>query len=266
MPLELLGTSRRGSYSRAKEERERNKKSGANLFLWTILITILIALNAGVWTFSLMVFGYPEKPFNYHLLTKLKKLDEIKSFSTYAVPKGKFHNPQQIYEAYYAHTPQQLKTVNALLLRQYIENYRDVPSVVYVRGTFRVYQAKKLTEDDLFPSGLVVRGVYQEYPQVVVEYVMPAEDVPDEHFKIGDDLSIDTDGSSVFASLLHVEKLPDYKICFTLVPLVYGSSYPLGEGRVVKLSPPKVLNIDGSLPITEEAIGELPPEAVADTP
>lgn len=254
------------SRSRANFDRrnEGGGKSG-NFFIWTIFFVLLIAMNAGVWTFSMMVFGYPEQPFNYRLLTRLEKLDPIKRFPALGVPKGKFHTPQQLYEAFYAHTPQHLKAVNARLLRDYVTNYSKAEDLVYVRGTFRIYQVKELTGSDLFPSGVVLRAIYQEYPQVVIEMILPATEIPAEHFKIGDDIAIDVEGSSSFATLLHVEKLRDYKICFTLLPLVYGS-YPFDDKNKLSLAPPKVLNMDGSLPVTEEAIGELPAAAAVASP
>lgn len=275
MPVEFLikpGSGRssqpRSSYSRSREDYEQQKGRGGGFFLWTILIVLLIAMNAGVWTFSLIVFGYPEKPFNYRFLTRLNKLEPIVAFPALGVPKGKFHGPQQLYEAYYAHSPQHLRAVNSVLLRDYIRNYSTTDTTktaIYVRGTFRIYQVKELTESDLFTSGIVLRAICQEYPQVVIEFVMPADAVPEKHFEIGDDLTIDVEGSSVFAALLNVEKLRDYKICFTLVPLVYGS-YPIEDGKSLKLSPPKVLNMAGPLPITDEAIGELPVTAGTESP
>ena len=256
--------SLRHSLARTRESFDHKKVSGSgsSFFLWTILIMLLIAMNAGVWTFSMFVFSYPERPFNYRLLTKLEKLDAIKRFPALGVPKGKFHSPQKLYEAFYVHNPAHLDAVNARLLRDYVKNYKEADSLIYVRGTFRIYQVRELTENDLFTSGVVLRAIYQEYPQVIVELVLPANDLPAEHFKIGDDIAIDVEGSSSFATLLHVEKLRDYKICFTMLPLVYGS-YPITEGDKLSLAPPSVLNMDALLPITDEAIGELSATEVA---
>ncbi len=256
--------SLRRSLARTRESFDRRKDDGegASFFLWAILIMLLLAMNAGVWTFSLLVFGYPERPFNYRLLTKLEKLEPIKRFPALDVPTGKFYSPQKLYEAFYAHNPDHLKAVNARLLRDYVKNYRESDDLIYVRGTFRIYQVRELTENDLFPSGVVLRAIYQEYPQVVIELILPAATLPAEHFKMGDDIAIDVEGSSSFATLLHVEKLRDYKICFTILPLVYGS-YPFSETNKLTLSPPSILNMDASLPITDEAIGELPATAIA---
>ncbi len=257
MAIDFLSSRKRDQRAHERDDYP-GKKKGVSFFLWTILIVLMVALNAGIWTFSLMVFGYPEKPFNYRLLTKLEKLEPIKKFPALSAPKGKFHTPQQIYEAFYAHSPQHLNAINALLRREYIRNYEDAKPVFYLRGTFRVYQVRELTKDDFFPSGIVLRAIYQDYPQVIIEYVMPMDEVPQQHFAIGDDLDIDAQGSSAFAALINVEKLRDYKICFTLVPLVYGA-YGLPNGESIRLSPPARLVAGASFPITDEAIGEPEP-------
>ena len=61
----------------AREEREDNIGS---LFLWSVVIVVLLGLNAFSWIFCMYVFGNPEVPFNYQLLSKLDKLDPITGF------------------------------------------------------------------------------------------------------------------------------------------------------------------------------------------
>ncbi|MFV1994232.1 MAG: hypothetical protein ACC661_02255 [Verrucomicrobiales bacterium] len=262
MPINFLSSDRA---PQAGEDFEKRPGGTGTLLLWAILIILMLAMNAAVWTFSLLVFGYPEKPFNYRFLQRIDKLDAIETFPVLDAPEGKFFSPRQLYETYYAHSEEHLKALNGVLLRDYIRNYEEAGPVVYVRGTFRIFQVRELTPDDLFPEGIILRGIYRDYPQVIIEYVMPSTDVPAEHFKVGDDLGIDVKGASTFAAVIHIGKLPEYKYCFTLVPLVYGS-YELPGGGAVELSPPQSLNISAPLPITDDAIGEMPETAALDAP
>src|SRR3954468_10816976 len=70
--------ARGGGGHLAKDRRDNG------LFWWTILITLLIGVATFCWFFSIMVFKYPEKPFNYRLLTKLEKLERIARFDPLA--------------------------------------------------------------------------------------------------------------------------------------------------------------------------------------
>src|SRR5688572_24556149 len=116
------------------------------LFWWTILITLLLGVAICCWFFSIMVFKYPEKPFNYRLLTKLEKLEPIARFDPLAagsssaavikrLPNGTFHNARDLLNKYYNYNPDQLRLTNSLLKRSYILNY-SAESPVYVKGTY----------------------------------------------------------------------------------------------------------------------------------
>src|SRR4051812_11614293 len=98
--------SRGGGGNLAKGRRDEG------LFWWTILITLLIGVATCCWFFSIMVFRYPEKPFNYRLLTKLEKLEPLARFDPLAansstapgagvpvvkrLPNGTFNNARDL--------------------------------------------------------------------------------------------------------------------------------------------------------------------------
>ena len=65
----------------------------------------------------------------------------------------------------------------------------------------------------------------------------------------GDDLALDR--KSTFASVVNVAHVSEDDLCFTVVPLVYGSYEIDGSGRI-DLSPPRKLNLGGRWPITDE--------------
>src|ERR1700710_597403 len=64
------------------------KQGGSGMFWWTIIITLLLGVATFSWIFSMVVFKYPEKPFNYRLLGKLKKLEPLTAFHPLHVPNG----------------------------------------------------------------------------------------------------------------------------------------------------------------------------------
>jgi hypothetical protein len=157
-----------------------------SLFWWTILITLLIGVATFCWFFSIMVFKYPEKPFNYRLLTKLEKLDPLAKFDPLAsvaiklpdgtpvqrLPNGTFHNARDLLNKYYNYNRDQLRLTNAVLKRAYIMNYSG-ESPVYVKGTFSVASVRPLTSDDLMQNGWVVRARSVDLEDVELELLLP---------------------------------------------------------------------------------------------
>src|SRR5436189_6111571 len=119
--------SRGGGGSNFAKNRRDN-----GLFWWTILITLLIGVATFCWFFSIMVFKYPEKSFNYRLLTKLEKLERIARFDPLAanaasvapgsdvvpvkrLPNGTFNNARDLLNKYYNYNPDQLRLTNSVL-------------------------------------------------------------------------------------------------------------------------------------------------------
>jgi hypothetical protein len=234
-------------YAIGKSESRRDR----SLFWWTVAITILLGLATFSWFFSIYVFSHPEKPLNYQILTRFDKLLPPRDFSPLEVPGGQFLEPKAGYAKFYAMPDHLLAESNSLFKRHYITNYAD-ETPLYLRGLFRVYQVRGLTGDDVFPQGLVVRARARDYPNVVIEYVFPTPDGTEPNpdlLAAGDDLALDR--SSTFASVIHIARLPQDQLCFTLVPLVYGSYEIDGAGKI-DLSPPDKLNLSGRLPITDE--------------
>ena len=152
--LESVSTSR-GEYVGCGGDFRRKQES-SGLFWWTIFITLLMVMTAGSWIFSLYVFAFPEKPFNYGLLTKLEKLEELKRFSATTVPAGKFHTARDLYGKFYHFSNEQLAGTNAKLQRNYLWNYEKA-APLYLKGTFQMQSVRKLRTNDVFQSGLVLR-------------------------------------------------------------------------------------------------------------
>lgn len=252
--VEFLSTPRSSSgYAKGIENRRRD----SSLFWWTVAITLLLGVATFSWFFSIYVFAHPEKPFNYRLLTRFEKLAPPERFSALAVPTGAFIESKEGYGRYFSLSEKHLAVDNALLKRRYLTNYEE-ESPVYMKGKFRITDVRPLTETDAFTAGFVAKAKSHDYPNVVIEYLFPmsaAPANPAEIFARGDDLTLDR--SSTFASVIHVAKLEDEIVSFTLVPLVYGTYEVSGVGNIA-LSPPSQLNMKAPWPIMDSQ----PPQQV----
>jgi hypothetical protein len=232
------------------------------LFWWTILITLLIGVATFCWFFSIMVFKYPEKPFNYRLLAKLEKLDPLAKFDPLAsvaiklpdgtpvqrLPNGTFHNARDLLNKYYNYTPDQLRLTNSVLKRSYILNYSE-ESPVYVKGTYSVALVRALTEADLMKSGWVVRARSVDLEDVEIELLLPVKkDAESPPYQEGESFTLDNKSS--FCSVIHVLRNQDADgLCATVVPITYGN-FNLGNQKTLAIAPPPSLNVDAPLPIT----------------
>jgi len=238
-----------GEHSPFQSDTEEPKRTSKDdtLFLWIIAIALLIALNAIGWVFCMYVFGHPETPFNYRLLTKVNKIDPITKFTPVTAPRGKFKTVKQLYSEHYEDSPGKLKGLNAILKRNYLGNYKNFAEVTYLSGIFRIESIKVLGPDDVFPSGVAIRARADDYPSALIDYILPIAGMKKPPFKIGDSLTINR--SDTCASLLHIEKLADKATCFTITPLV-SRNYQIAGDRKLAVSPPEYLNLKGSWPVS----------------
>ena len=104
----------RGSLSRAANAV---KKADGGIFWWSIAIVILMALAATSWIASIFIFTHPEKPYNYKLLSRIQRLEEIKLFNEKDMPAGKSLTPPELYQKFYPFTDKNLGNHNSLLRR-----------------------------------------------------------------------------------------------------------------------------------------------------
>ena len=254
-----------GQSSFSREAREKTgERQDDGLFLWILVILVLIGLNAFAWAFCMYVFGNPEVPFNYNLLTdpRIDRLAPLENYSPVSAPRGKFLNAKEFYGDQYRIKEKSLPGYNSILKRNFIKSYVGVPTsdTKFMRGTFKVEGVTLLTEDDVFPSGIAVRARAQDFPAALIDYVLPAEDVPANTWQVGDVLEIER--SSTCAAVVHIERLTDDEVCFTAVPIVEGEHQTPGGG-VVKSRLPERINLTGTWPMSKTGVSSLPapPEA-----
>jgi hypothetical protein len=229
-------------------------KGGGNLFLWTIFILLLIGLAFGCWLGSFYIFGHPERPGPYRFLKKLGKIESPQRFEVTAAPQGEFLSARKLFDRYSRMTPLELDEENAQLLRIYIKNYRETKRVVtYVTGRFLLFDAYTLKKTDFFSSGVVALAQSVDYPQVMIEHLYPSgtRSIPALQSMLQTGLEIKIEKTLDLSVLLHVERLPDGHMQFTVVPILYGA-YTMKQGAgTFALDPPTDLLIDAGLPVVK---------------
>lgn len=227
---------------------KKDPRSG--LFFWVILITLLMGAAAFIWFFSIMIFQHPEKPFNYGLLARLKKLEPLRPWSTFTVPVGKRLEPTALLSEFLSHSPQQLQARNSLLKRAYIQNYRhDKP--YYVLGQFKVIGLRLLTAQDVVTQGWVIKTRSTQIEEVELEIIMPGLGIKDEPFRVGDLLTLENSRPQL--AVLHVQRLDEDRLCLTSIPLAYthfAKEAPVLGAR--KMLPPPQLNMQGNWPLIQQ--------------
>lgn len=242
-------------YGQENEYEDQPAEQRDHLFLWTVGILLLLGVTFTSWLGSYYVFGHPENPKSYEILQKLKKIDPPKRYELTKAPPGEFLTPQKAYERYSKMSRYELERENVALARDYLKNYTATKRLVpYLTGRYTIMGSHELGPNDYFPSGVVALAQSVDFPQTVIEHIYPAAPsaVPTLKKMLATGLDIKLERLTDLAAVLHVTRLPDGRIQFTVVPLLYGS-YALqqGSGRF-SLEPPLALNPRGGLPIVRE--------------
>ena len=226
------------------------------LFLWTVFILLLIGVALGCWIGSFYVFGHPEEARSYRLLQKFKKIEPLRRFEVTAAPQGAFLTAQKLFEKYSTYTPLELKQENAELLRFFVKNYAETKKLVqYIRGRFTVIDAYELTSSEMFTHGTVALMQAEEYPQVVVEHIFPTtgSNLAESKRLLTPGYPFNIEKTNDVTAVIHIERLADGRMLFTLMPLHYPSYALKGGAGTFASEPPTDLNIEANLPVLESA-------------
>ena len=171
--------SDQSSFSRQSREQDEGRYVSGNLVLWLAIIAVLVGLNFASWSFCMWVFGQPEHPMNYRLLTKLERLDPIHGFTPVSAPRGKFISAKDLYAQAYPFSPTELRAYNGILKRSYLKNYLEQENVTFLSGEFTVLSVQPMGPEDVFPAGYVIRGRSTTFPDAIVDFPLPAEKTPE---------------------------------------------------------------------------------------
>ncbi len=236
--------------SRSGGQFARERRS-SGMFWWTIVITMLLAIATFCWIFSIMVFKYPEKPYNYSLLARLKKIEPLAKFDPLAVPHGQFRTAKEMLK-YSDLNAEQLRVKNALLKRAYIRNYRE-DNPEYIKGTFVVLHSRPLTAADVMPGGWVARARSVDIEDVEVEILLPGADPAKAPYEDGQHVTFEN--KTTFAAVVHLDRNTGKGadgICASVVPIVYGEHLRSGDAKIA-LKAPARLNMESRWPLTDPA-------------
>lgn len=246
------------SYGHGRLSTKAPPKS--NFFAWTVTILIMVALAIFSWIFPAFVFHNPQVPFNYNLLRRLDKLEDVKIFAPSDPPQVVgFHSAASLFDRESGRTEEQFEVINALQKKLYIENYKAGQMLGYVTGDYRIFEIREMGKKDFFP-GLALRARSEEFPNVILEYLIPTRKPLMEAYEVGEVLSIKRAGH--LAAILHLAHLPGDKLSVSVISLTYPDK-PLDEGTVeggvvLDAEPPERLNLLAAWPVFKGPVHVLP--------
>src|SRR3954470_22992380 len=240
-------------YDEPNYGRPRKKKT--NLFAWSVAILLLTGFALAAWLGSFYIFWQPERPQSYRILKKLHKIEPAKRFELTAAPAGEFLSAKQLYDRYIAMSPTELANANAELARNYIRNFQQVHGLVtYVTGRFTIMEARELTPDDIFLSGMVALVNAVDHGELLMEHVYSADpqSLPLMKQTLTTGLEIRLERTHDLAAVIHAERLSDGRVLITAVPLLYGSYTAARGPGTFTLEPPLDLNLAAGWPIYKD--------------
>lgn len=233
----------------------RSKRKKTNFFAWSVAILLLTGFALAAWLGSFYIFWQPERPQSYKILKKLHKIEPAKRFELTAAPAGEFLTSKQLYDRYIAMSPTELANLNAELVRNYIRNFQQVRGLVpYVIGRFNIMEARELTPNDVFLSGMVALTNAVDHGELLMEHVYPADPqaLPLMKQTLVTGLEIKLERTHDLSAVVHADRLPDGRIMITTMPLLYGS-YTVTRGPgTFTLEPPLDLNLAAGWPLFKD--------------
>lgn len=237
-------------------------KRRPSIFWWTLANLLAAAFAITSWTLCLYLFRFPERPANYDLLRKLKRLDPVVSYPALDAPKGDSYDPQSLLTKFYSMSGDQLAAHNLAFKRNYLTNFKKAKVINYLEGTYRVENTRLLTAEDFFHPGIVVHAQATVQPDelnepspypVFLELLLPTKEEPAViPFKKGDSLPLSRTYHR--ALILHAAKrgtANEPAVCLTAVPLSF-ENYKAPDGQLLPLAAPDPLNMSAPFPVLEE--------------
>ena len=240
--MEFLSEESDFSKKNSREDEDPNA-AGGNLILWGVAIMVLLGLNAFSWIFCMFVFGHPEDPFCYKLLSKLEKVPEVKGFSPTTAPRGDFFSVKQMYAKIYPYTDGELKAYNDIKKRHYVKNFYERSDATFISGEFVVQNVRKLGENDVFPAGSeddLLPISEKEEDEGKQREPMKLIPIPDRLYVAGEVLKIEE--SATCAVLLHIDRQENDEMVMTVVPVV-NRAFKAANGAELTSRPPQRLNL-----------------------
>ena len=238
------------------EDAYRRPRRKSNLFGWSVTILLLTGFAFAAWLGSFYIFWQPERPESYRILKKLHKIEPSKRFELTAAPAGEFLTAKQLYDRYIAMSPTELAKTNAELVRNYIRNFQQVRGLVpYIVGRFDIMEARELTANDVFTSGMVTLTNAVDYGELVMEHVYPSDPqaLPLMKQTLATGLEIKLERTHDLSAIIHAERLSDGRVMITAMPLLYGRYTVTRGSGTFSLEPPLDLNLAAGWPLYKDS-------------
>ena len=229
-------------------------------FWWLLANALALCFAVVSWAVCLHVFGNPEIPRNYEILRMLNRLPELKRYTVLDVPAANSLAPSELYRKYFGADEGQRGRMNALLMRNYLTNFKRPLLLTYIEGDYQVEEVRELDERDFLSPGFVVRARAMVKPDdftaaapypVEIEYLFPTGD-PEAagRFQEGDVLVVKK--SPNCAAVTHVARAEGDEgepvLLLTVIPIAYGP-YQIGEGEPFEIEPPTRLSPAAGFPM-----------------
>ncbi len=232
-------------------------------FWWILAHALALCFCAISWILTTYIFENPELPKNYALLKKIGQAPTPQPFTVLKAPEGESLRPEAIYRQFAAYAAPEndakLHKINSLLLRSYLQSYKDSIKPTYIEGTYRILQIRPLSAADLLSPGFVIRAQALVQPEkdrpasaypVIIESIFPCDNkAAFTWFKPGDLLRMQKVPDCM--AILHISMLgttDEPMVNLTLAPIAY-SEYKIGESRVVSTTPPVNVNLQAGFPM-----------------
>jgi hypothetical protein len=238
------------------EDAYRRPRRKSNLFGWSVTILLLTGFAFAAWLGSFYIFWQPERPESYRILKKLHKIEPSKRFELTAAPAGEFLTAKQLYDRYIAMSPTELAKTNAELVRNYIRNFQQVRGLVpYIVGRFDIMEARELTANDVFTSGMVTLTNAVDYGELVMEHVYPSDPqaLPLMKQTLATGLETKLERTHDLSAIIHAERLSDGRVMITAMPLLYGRYTVTRGSGTFSLEPPLDLNLAAGWPLYKDS-------------
>jgi len=232
--------------------RRRGSEPGDGLFGWTVFLFLLIGFVFLCWMGSYYIFANPERPANYRLLLRLRKIEPPQRFEVTTAPRGEFLKPGILMERYGSMTSSEIRRTNENLLRNFVRNYHQSRDLVpYAVGTYRILGIVPLEPGDFCPSGMSVLLQAVEQPEILVEQIFTADadSLPALAKALLPGLEIKLEKPIDLSAVVHVTRLPDNRMLVTAMPLLYGTYGAARDRPSFSLAPPTELNLERGLPV-----------------
>ena len=118
-------------------------------------------------------------------------------------------------------------------------------------GRFNIMEARELTTNDVFTSGMVALTNAVDHGELLMEHVYPADAqvLPLMKQTLVTGLELKLERTHDLSAVIHADRLPDGRMLITTMPLIYGT-YTVTRGTgTFTLEPPLDLNLDAGWPL-----------------